>query len=84
MGLDWSAVETGCTGMVTAADEYGQLGDRGASVCAISSVSCSIFGQKPVRAGLGVVWCQIQRCLVRFHIYRTRHWLDRGMETNSH
>lgn len=55
MGLDWSAVETGCTGMVTAADEYGQLGDRGASVCAISSVSCSIFGQKPVRAGLGVV-----------------------------
>ncbi len=44
MGLDWSAVETGCTGIVTVADEYGQLGDGGGSVCAFSSVSCSIFG----------------------------------------
>jgi hypothetical protein len=55
MGLDWSAVGTGWTGIVTVADEYGQLGDGGISVCAISSVSCSIIGQEPVRAGLVVV-----------------------------
>jgi hypothetical protein len=82
MGLDWSAVETGCTGIVTVADEYGRWEMEEAPF--VHSVQ--YLAQYSVRSqsGQGLSWCQIQQCLVRSHIYRTRHWLDRGMETISH